>query len=368
MRESPLLPSTAAEASSLVIRKKSREFFFGAEAQERPLAQTKQQGRGFLTMKRLLIVTAMALMLVGIAVSAAFGQTGIVIPLDTVVRAAPGSLTVIAVVDTPSDLVGSTCQGLGVTQNQDSVHPNNDIIMESGATVAVFEDVEETPNKVTTASGSVTLGDTVTLTLRMGRDGVFSGGMTVLVDVDCLAPPTTTTTTTTLPVTPVKPAIEIVKTADPEFYGDDGIGHFSIAVTNPGPVDLTNVRVTDDDALAIDSNSKCPREIGDLAVGQKVEYKCTISGLDGVSPYPNEAIAIGIGPDGTEVTDSSRAIVFPAVQDTTVTTTTQATIETLPVTGSDQTRDLTFAGLALVVSGMLILGGLVLSGRYRQDL
>jgi hypothetical protein len=104
--------------------------FFGVGAPERPLAQAKQQGRGFLTMKRLLIVTAMALMLVGIAVPAAFGQTGIVIPLDTVVRAAPGSLTVLAVVDTPSDLVGSTCQGLGVTQNQDSVHPNNDIIME----------------------------------------------------------------------------------------------------------------------------------------------------------------------------------------------------------------------------------------------
>jgi hypothetical protein len=322
--------------------------------------------KGLLTMKRLLIVTSMTLMLVGIAVSAAFGQTGIVIPLDTVVRAAPGSLTVLAVVDTPSDLVGSTCQGLGVTQNQDSVHPNNDIIMESGATVAVFEDVEETPDKVTTASGPVTLGDTVTLTLRMGSDGVFSGGMAVFVDVDCLAPPTTTT----LPETPVKPEIEIVKTANPEFYGDDGIGHFSIAVTNPGPVDLTNVRVTDDDALAIDPNSNCPREVGDLAVGEEVEYECTISGLDGVSPYPNEAIAIGIGPDGTEVTDSSRAIVFPAVQDTTVTTTTQATIETLPVTGiaSDQTRDLTLAGLALVVSGMLILGGLALSGRYRQDL
>jgi hypothetical protein len=230
----------------------------------------------------------------------------------------------------------------------------------------VFEDVEETPDKVTTASGPVTLGDTVTLTLRMGRDGVFSGGMAVFVDVDCLAPPTTTTTT--LPETPVKPAIEIVKTADPEFYGDDGIGHFSIAVTNPGPVDLTNVRVTDDDALAIDPNSNCPREVGDLAVGEEVEYECTISGLDGVSPYPNEAIAIGKGPDGTEVTDSSQAIVFPAVQDTTVTT--QAPVETLPVTGlaSDQTRDLTFAGLALVVSGMLILGGLVLSGRYRQDL
>lgn len=312
-------------------------------------------------MKRLFLLMSVAGMLVAVAATSVAAQSGFAIPIDTVVRAAPGSLTELAEVQTPPGLVGSTCLGLGIAQNQDSVHPNNDIIIESGSTTAVFEDVEETPNKVTSLSGPITLGDVVTLTLRMGEDGVFSGGLTVFVDVECQAPPTTTTVA-------VDPTIEIVKTADPAFYGDDGIGHFTIAVGNPGPVDLTDVRVTDDDALAIDPDSNCPRDIGNLDVGETVEYECTISGLDGVSPYPNEAIAIGIGPNGQEVTDSSEAVVFPPVQDTTVTS--QVSPETLPVTGlaSDQVRDFSVAGLAMVLSGILLLAGLALSGRYRQNL
>ena len=185
--------------------------------------------------------------------------------------------------------------------------------------------------------------------------------------------------------TPPTPSIDIVKTATPEFYGPDGIGTFTITVTNDGPVPLTDVQVTDARAIAIDPSSTCARPVKDLAVDETVTYTCTIANLDaeGFQIFENEATAIGRGPDGTEVTDTDVATVFP-VLDTTVTTvaptttlapvttagptTTSVTAETLPVTGisDEQIRGLGFAGLALLLAGVAILGGAALVGQYRK--
>ena len=180
--------------------------------------------------------------------------------------------------------------------------------------------------------------------------------------------------------TPPAPSIDIVKTATPEFYGPDGIGTFTITVTNDGPVPLTDVEVTDARATAIDPSSTCARPVKDLAVGESVTYTCTIANLDydGFQVFENEATAIGKGPDGTEVTDTDVATVFP-ILDTTVTTvaptttlapttTAAAPSETLPVTGiaDEQIRGLGFAGLALLLAGVAILGGAALVGQYRK--
>lgn len=185
--------------------------------------------------------------------------------------------------------------------------------------------------------------------------------------------------------TPPTPSIDIVKTATPEFYGRDGIGTFTITVTNDGPVPLTDVRVTDDRAIAIDPSSTCARPVKDLAVDETVTFTCTIANLDfdGFQIFENEATAIGRGPDGTEVTDTDVATVFP-ILDTTVTTvaptttlapvttagptTTSATSETLPVTGisDEQIRGFGFAGLALLLAGVALLGGAALVGQYRK--
>jgi hypothetical protein len=188
--------------------------------------------------------------------------------------------------------------------------------------------------------------------------------------------------------TPPAPSIDIVKTATPEFYGADGIGTFTITVENDGPVPLTDVEVTDARAIAIDPTSTCARPVKDLAVDEKVTFTCTIGNLDhaGLQIFENEATAIGTGPYGTEVTDTDTAKVFP-ILDTTVTTaaptttttlaatttlastTTSATSETLPVTGAagDQLRGFGIAGLALVLAGIVILGGATLVGQYRKD-
>ncbi len=185
--------------------------------------------------------------------------------------------------------------------------------------------------------------------------------------------------------TPPTPSIDIEKTATPGDYGSDGIGTFTITVLNNGPVPLTDVRVTDARAIDIDPSSTCARSVKDLAVDEKVTFTCTIANLD-QRIFENEATAIGKGPNGTEVTDTDVATVFP-ILDTTVTTaaptttttlgatttlaptTTKATAETLPATGvaNDQLRGFGIAGLALVLAGIVILGGATLVGQYRND-
>jgi hypothetical protein len=188
--------------------------------------------------------------------------------------------------------------------------------------------------------------------------------------------------------TPPTPSIDIVKTATPEFYGSDGVGTFTITVTNDGPVPLTDVQVTDARAIAIDPTSTCARPVKDLAVDEKVTFTCTIANLDyaGRQIFENEATAIGTGPYGTEVTDTDVATVYP-ILDTTVTTeaptttttiaatttiaptTTSASSETLPVTGiaNEHIRGLGFTGLALLLAGLVILGGATLVGQYRKE-
>ncbi|MCL1593978.1 MAG: hypothetical protein M3132_06475 [Actinomycetia bacterium] len=324
-------------------------------------------------MKRIFTVMSLTVMLLALAVPNA-SAAGIEIPIDTVVRTAPGTLTQLADVATPPELVGFECAGLAVAANQNSVHPGNNLIIETGGTSVKMLDVEGAPNGVTTAEGVITLGERVVVTLEMGPDGVFSGGFAIVIDVNCTAAPT--------------PVIEIEKMANPEIYLNN-TGEFSIKVTNPGPVDLHDVHVTDDYAIGIDPASDCPTTIGDLAVGESFTYECTIGGLDGVSTYDNSATAIGTGPRGIIVTAIDNAVIVPEVLATTLTTppttqapattqapgttqapaTTEAPGETLPVTGisGGQAEGFGMAGLALLVAGIVLLGGAALVGQSKTE-
>ena len=329
------------------------------------------------------------------------------IPITTVVKADEGSITRLATADTPAELVGLSCVGVARAVNQPSVHAGNDLIVASGDDSIVVKDVERAPNAVTTAAGTLDLASTITVSLRMGPDEVFSGGFVFTLG-DCEPPTTTTTTTeppggsttttteppggtttttteppggsttttteppggttTTIPDGPM-PAIIIEKTADPERYGEDGIAYFIIRVTNPGPVDLTNVRVTDDIAVGVDPDSDCPNpDVPDLAVGEFYEYNCTVATLNGVSPFRNEATAYGIGPTGKEVTDTDDATVVPPVSVTTVTQPPATTPPpTLPNTGVpfEQVRGFSVAGFAFFAAGMALLASAAWIGHRR---
>jgi len=321
-------------------------------------------------MRRLFTISLMATALVVVTAPLASASDGFTIPINTLVKAAPGSLTVLAEVATPEDHVGDICVGVAVAANGRSVHPGNDLIIESGGTSATLEDVEETADKVTTAMGAITLGATVKVTLDMGNSGVFSGGLLVAFDGKCTPPPA--------------PNIQIEKAHVAEQYVGNS-AQWTIKVTNPGPVDLVDVNVTDDLAALLDPGSDCVRFIGDLAVDGVVEYECTISGLDGASIYDNTATVVGTGPNGTQVTASASSSVFP-LQDTVVTTTvapattvapttthapgtTSAPGETLPVTGIDgaQAQGFGIAGLVLLLVGIVLLGGSAVIGQRKSN-
>jgi hypothetical protein len=144
---------------------------------------------------------ALVAVLLGLAGSAAaFGADGstppdfsMTIPATTVERGDPGTVHLLTTSNVPADLVGQECSATAVAANNESVHPNSDLIVASGASQVVARDVEAAPGGSTTASGTVNLGTTVTVSVRLGPDGTFSGGGSVnFVCTPPVTPPPTT--------------------------------------------------------------------------------------------------------------------------------------------------------------------------------
>lgn len=136
---------------------------------------------------------AAVLLVVGLAttVGASSSNYEIVVSVSTEVRAAFGTVTVLETADVPPELVGKQCNVEAESENQTSVHPGNDLVVESESQV-ILSDVEAVPGGTVTAIESMLLGDQIVISLVMGPDTVFSAG--IVVRVDC--PPETTTSTT----------------------------------------------------------------------------------------------------------------------------------------------------------------------------
>lgn len=116
------------------------------------------------------------------------------IPIDTVVRNVEAGTVVLLTdppVEVPSELVGQECTVVAQSKNQSSVHPGNDLLVETGDSQVLIADVEAKPGATVNAIGTVVLSSEITVSLVMGPDEVFSAGVDVL--VDC-APGATTTT------------------------------------------------------------------------------------------------------------------------------------------------------------------------------
>jgi LPXTG-motif cell wall-anchored protein len=147
----------------------------------------------------------MCLAIGGIALLAtpAAAQSPAGIVLSEVIRAAPGSTHVAATVAVDPAHVNGSCDVSVIGENNESVHPNTDIFVVSANEVAA-QDVERMAgNVLTPADGTLLLGETITVRVRLGPDGVFSGGL-LTVSFDCTPPPPPPTTPTTIapPVTP----------------------------------------------------------------------------------------------------------------------------------------------------------------------
>ena len=146
-----------------------------------------------------------AALLVGVVAPA--GSADLTIPVTTIVRGAPGD--VIEAGSVPSGpLAGQVCDVTLTGANNHSTHPDNDLIV-SSVGVLTFFDIEAESDSSSGSTGRLELGEEVTVSLRLGADGVSSGGFSVAFDCQpptTTVPPTTTpSTTTSLPPTPPEP-------------------------------------------------------------------------------------------------------------------------------------------------------------------
>ncbi len=156
-------------------------------------------------MKRSLLLSGVlgATVLMGTSgvVSAQVVENIISIPVDSVLRAPAGSVTLVASAPVPGEFQGARCVAEVEVDNQESVHDQNDLIVASGATSGVVANFESEAFGVRTVEIPLTLGTTVDISLRMGPDEVSSGGVFITVDCTPTTPPTTTPPTTTPPTT-----------------------------------------------------------------------------------------------------------------------------------------------------------------------
>jgi len=203
-----------------------------------------------------------------LAIGAAVAQEIVQIPLDTVVYGKPGAVKLIdppGVVSVPADKVGSQCSVHETSENNRSTHPNTDLIVTSGGTSVTLLDVEREGGGRVDGDSLLTLGETVSISVRFGADGVFSGGFIVgLCETEQPPPPPpppACNADITMSVTPEAQVVEDGQDAD-----------FTLSVSNSGEEDLVDV--------AVDSSIEaCDTNIGALGVGEDVSYTCKAEGV-----------------------------------------------------------------------------------------
>jgi hypothetical protein len=101
----------------------------------------------------------------------------------------------------PEGMVGWTCTGVAAGVNNESQHANNDFIISTGGTTGEILNWEAVSGATTAMTGTVVLGSTIDVSLRMGPSGVSSGGVVIILSCSAPTPPTTVPPTTAPPTT-----------------------------------------------------------------------------------------------------------------------------------------------------------------------
>jgi uncharacterized repeat protein (TIGR01451 family) len=242
-------------------------------------------------MKRFAVVIG-ALAVAVSAVPAVAQENSIIIDLpEAVVEGDEGDVIQIWTEPVPAHLIGASCDGALQIDNNASTHPNNDLILMSGDDVVEIENVEAQAGVTIVLDETLgPLGETIVLSIRLGRQGISSTGF--MLTLDCQPP-----------VEP-NPAIDIEKATNgedadtptgPQILVGDAVT-WTYVVTNTGDVDLSNVTVTDDQGVAV----TCPQDA--LTVGEAMT--CTASGTAELGQYANIGTVTGVAPDESVVTDT----------------------------------------------------------------
>lgn len=136
------------------------------------------------------VVALLFILLDVLAPSARADTFTLEIPL-VVAHGEPGSELVIY--DGPLPVSGGECRIIvSRASNNNSVHPGNDLRLETNGQVVNFYDVERAPDAETEGDTTVVPGDSARIVVIFGEDHTFSAG--VILIFECV--PTSTTTTT----------------------------------------------------------------------------------------------------------------------------------------------------------------------------
>jgi hypothetical protein len=130
-------------------------------------------------MKLLSIIAGIALSIAIPVQVMAVSSPQISIPVNTVIRGNAGSTHILAEVNVDKEIIGMICSVNATAENQGSVHPGNNIVVSSGSENVTLIDVEREANGITNAEDELTMSSDLTVTLILGKDKVFSGGMDV---------------------------------------------------------------------------------------------------------------------------------------------------------------------------------------------
>lgn len=149
-----------------------------------------------------LIGGAAAALTLGLAAPAgAQAELLLEIPIDGVTYGEEGDRILVASANVPSNFVGETCLVTGDADNQESVHPGNNLEIVAGDQVLVVPDVESEADLATHFGEFGEITPTIEVYIVLGVDGVSSGGFSVSVDCSVMPPEESTTTTEAPPTT-----------------------------------------------------------------------------------------------------------------------------------------------------------------------
>lgn len=197
---------------------------------------TKRSSRKSRVFVTLGVAMAMVLSL-SISAWAAHANMEISIPLTTHFTAAEGSVTELATEPVPEGFADHLCEVRAHSENQHSVHPGNNILVESGTSQVILPDVEAEPGKVIDSDDMLELGETITVSLIMGPDEIFSAGIDVVVECHEEEPqvePTVESTSTTVAVvTTDTPATEATEATTAPSIEDEVKGTEVLPFTGP---------------------------------------------------------------------------------------------------------------------------------------
>ncbi len=165
-------------------------------------------------MRRASIALAiLGVLLLAVPVSAQ--SNTIIIEVDGTVQGDAGEIFRVASVNVDPGMVGWLCAGTAQTANNASEHPNNDFILGSGGSSAEILDWEAVAGGIASLSGTLVLGESITVDLRLGADGISSGGVIITLTCGPPLPPETTTTTAPPPPTTAPPPPTTTPTTTP---------------------------------------------------------------------------------------------------------------------------------------------------------